>query len=70
MSPMPTDIDLDALDELLSGDAQLVEVLPHAEYQEEHLPGAVNIPLREVSAEGVGFLDPRSPVVVYCWDSL
>ena len=67
---MPTDIGLDALDELLSGGAQLVEVLPEAEYVEEHLPAAVNIPLREVSVIGVEALDRGRPVVVYCWDSL
>lgn len=67
---MPVDIGLDTLDELLAGGAQLVEVLPAAEYLEEHLPGAVNISLREVSPEGVNSLDPKRPVVVYCWDSL
>lgn len=67
---MPTDIGLDALDELLNGGAQLVEVLPRAEYDEEHLPGAVNISLRDVSAKGVEALDQGRPVVVYCWDSL
>lgn len=67
---MPIDIGLDALDELLSAGAQLVEVLPQREYVEEHLPGAVNIALRDVSATGVGVLDRGRPVVVYCWDSL
>jgi len=67
---MPTDIGLDALDGLLAAGAQLVEVLPGAEYDEEHLPAALNIPLRQVSATGVSALDPQRPVVVYCWDSL
>ena len=67
---MPVDIGLEALDELLAGGAQLVEVLPPAEYLEEHLPGAVNISLRDVSVEGVSILDPGQPVIVYCWDSL
>jgi rhodanese-related sulfurtransferase len=67
---MPVDIGLDTLEELLAGDAQLVEVLPPAEYLEEHLPDAVNIPLRGVSTEGVRSLDPGRPVIVYCWDSL
>lgn len=67
---MPVDIGLDMLDEQLAGGAQLVEVLPRAEYLEEHLPGAVNIPLRDLSVEGVDALDAGRPVVVYCWDSL
>lgn len=67
---MPTDIGLDALDELLSAGAQLVEVLPQAEYVEEHLPGAINVPLRNLTASAVEGLDRTRPVVVYCWDSL
>jgi len=30
--------------------AQIVEVLPRAEYDEEHLPGAVSLPLKELNA--------------------
>lgn len=66
---MPTDIDLRELDRLLDAGAQLVEVLPADEYEEEHVPGAISIPLRQVTAEAVK-LDPSRPVVVYCWDSL
>lgn len=55
---------------LLSAGAQLVEVLPEAEYLEEHLPGAINIPLRQLTADTVQQLDPGRPVVVYCWDAL
>jgi rhodanese-related sulfurtransferase len=68
---MPVDIGLEQLDGRLAAGAQLVEVLPRSEYLEEHLPGAVSIPLRNMSAEGgVKVLDAGSPVVVYCWDSL
>jgi rhodanese-related sulfurtransferase len=48
--------------------AQLVEVLPSEEYEEEHLPGAVNFPLRRLEAEARTALDPDRPVIVYCWD--
>jgi rhodanese-related sulfurtransferase len=37
-------IDLAQLQELLDGDGQLVGVLPAAEYTDEHLPGAINLP--------------------------
>ena len=67
---MARDIGIDELDRLLSAGAQLIEVLPTAEFDEEHLPGAINLPLRQVSAEGVTELDRSSAVVVYCWDSL
>jgi hypothetical protein len=50
--------------------AQLVEVLPHREFDEEHLPGAINIPLARIGREASSRLDPQRPVVVYCWDGL
>ena len=49
--------------------AQLVEVLPEPDYRQEHLPGAVNIPLAELTAERAADLDPDRPVVVYCYDT-
>ena len=67
---MPTDIDLDELDRLATDGALLIEVLPRGEYDEEHLPDAVNIPLRDLTSESVAHVDRGSPIVVYCWDSL
>ena len=48
--------------------AQLVEVLPREEYEEEHLPGAVNIPLKELDRETTARLPRDAPVIVYCHD--
>ena len=46
---MPHEITLDEVKRLVDDEqAQLVEVLPRPEYQEEHLPGAINIPLKEL----------------------
>ncbi len=56
--------------ELLEAGAQLVEVLPEAEYAELHLVGARNIPLKQLDAEATADLDPSQPVVVYCHDAL
>jgi rhodanese-related sulfurtransferase len=67
---MPSRIEIDELRELLDAGAQLVEVLPQEEYDEEHLPGAVNIPLKTLDAETTTKLDKGKPVVVYCWDYL
>jgi rhodanese-related sulfurtransferase len=67
---MPTRIDLAQVQQLLEDDAQLVEVLPAAEYAEEHLPGAVNLPLKQLDATTAAQLDRSRPVVVYCWDTL
>jgi rhodanese-related sulfurtransferase len=58
------------LQRLLDRGAQLVEVLPEQEYREEHLPGALNIPLKKLDAETTVDLDRRKAIVVYCWDAL
>ena len=67
---MATGIGLAGLKRLLDDGAQLVEVLPADEYAEEHLPGAVNVPLKQLDATTVEPLDRTRPVVVYCWDGL
>jgi rhodanese-related sulfurtransferase len=67
---MATRIDLKRLQELLADGAQLIEVLPRAEYAEEHLPGAISLPLKELDATTATTLDRTRPVVVYCWDGL
>jgi rhodanese-related sulfurtransferase len=64
-----TIVDVAAVRELIGG-AQLVEVLPAEEYEELHLPGAINIPLKELDRESASRLDPARDVVVYCWDAL
>jgi rhodanese-related sulfurtransferase len=63
-------IDLGELRGLLAEGAQVVEVLPREEYDELHLPGAINLPLKELNAESARQLDPGRDVVVYCWDGL
>src|SRR5262245_51156590 len=65
-----TTVDLDGMRQLLADRAQLVEVLPREEYEELHLPGAISIPLKELTAESAQQLDPARDVVVYCWDAL
>ncbi|MDQ3877670.1 MAG: rhodanese-like domain-containing protein [Actinomycetota bacterium] len=66
---MPGEIDVSALREMLArGTVQLIEVLPQDEYDEEHIPGALSIPLRSLTAESVARLDRTAPTVVYCWD--
>ncbi|HYZ18999.1 MAG TPA: rhodanese-like domain-containing protein [Gaiellaceae bacterium] len=65
---MPTAVDRARLRQLLREDAQLVEVLPRAEYRDEHLRGAINIPLKELDAKTTRQLKRTQPVVVYCHD--
>lgn len=64
---MPTPVDRDRLLELIDEGAQLVEVLPVRQYEHLHLPGAVNLPLKELSADRArADLDLDRPVVTYC----
>jgi rhodanese-related sulfurtransferase len=51
---------------LLADAVQLVDVLPPEEYAAEHLPGAVNVPLKQLDAETTAQLDQHRPVAVYC----
>jgi rhodanese-related sulfurtransferase len=66
---MPAVIGRDELRKLTRDGAQLVEVLPAEDYEWAHLPGAVNVPLKELDAR-TGQLDRSRPVIVYCHDSL
>ncbi|PLS75840.1 MAG: hypothetical protein CYG61_05260 [Actinobacteria bacterium] len=66
---MPTEIDRHDVLRLLAGGAQLVEVLPAEEFEEEHLAGAVGIPLRELAQKAPAELHRDRPVTVYCYDS-
>lgn len=65
---MVRDVDRGQVERLHAAGAQLVDVLPAEEYEEEHIPGAISLPLRRV--EGAReVLDRTRPVVVYCFDS-
>jgi len=66
---MPKEIGRATLVRLVDSGAQLVEVLSAQEYDEDHLPGAVSIPLKHIDAEAPRTLDRSRPVIVYCWDS-
>ena len=65
---MPKNVGLGEMRRLVGDGAQVVEVLPAHEYDEEHLPGAVNIPLKTLNEAAAARLDKSRPVVVYCWD--
>jgi rhodanese-related sulfurtransferase len=65
---MPKEIGLEEMRRLLDEGAQLVEVLPAREYEEEHLPGAINIPLKTLDERSAAQLSKDRPIVVYCWD--
>jgi rhodanese-related sulfurtransferase len=62
-------IDRDEVRRLMEQGAQIVDVLPAREYGEDHLPGAINLPLRKIETDATRALDSSRPVVVYCADS-
>jgi rhodanese-related sulfurtransferase len=63
---MPTSITREEVQRLMEEEAaQLVEVLPSQEYQDEHIEGATNLPLKRLNRETAGRLDNALPVIVY-----
>jgi rhodanese-related sulfurtransferase len=65
---MPTEVDRNAVRRLVDEGAQLVEVLPRDEYEDEHLPGAISLSIKELDRLTVTQLARDRPVVVYCND--
>ena len=61
-------IDAIEVERLIKKGAQVVDVMPRDEFEEEHLPGAISIPLKELAAPSAGILDRDRPVIVYCYD--
>jgi rhodanese-related sulfurtransferase len=69
MSGAPRSIDRDEVRRLIADeDAQLVEVLPAQDFEEEHIVGAINIPLKELDERAPREIDRERPVIVYCND--
>lgn len=67
---MATPVHRQDVQRLLDRGATLVEVLPREDYEELHIAGARNIPLKEFGPRIREVLDPAQPVVVYCFDAL
>jgi phage shock protein E len=66
---MPQEIDRKHVQLLMREKVQVVEVLPREEFDEDHLPGAISLPLRNLETEAKTMLDTLRPVLVYCWDA-
>jgi len=61
-------IDAVEVERLVAEGAQVVDVLPRDEFEEQHLPGAVSIPLKQLDGSSVAPLERDRPVIVYCHD--
>ena len=63
---MPMSIFQDEVRRLLRDEAaQLVEVLPPSEFEDEHIEGAINIPLKDLNEQSTSGLNKDRPVIVY-----
>jgi len=63
---MPTDIVREDVQRLVQEGAQVVDVRPDAEYQGQHIVGAINLPLKALDTGTTdGALDRNRAVVVY-----
>ncbi len=63
---MPTSIAREEVQRLIRDEGGLlIEVLPVAEYQDEHIDGAINIPLKGLGPESTSGLDKARPLIVY-----
>ena len=49
--------------------AVLIDTLPENEYAEEHIAGAVNIPLRKLDRQTTAHRSKEAPIIVYCYDT-
>lgn len=67
---MVKEIDRTDLLSLIEENGQIVDVLPQREYEEAHIPEALNIPLRQLDETSTAGLLRDLPVVVYCHDGL
>ncbi|MGH7823993.1 MAG: rhodanese-like domain-containing protein [Candidatus Binatia bacterium] len=65
---MAENVNRDEVQTLVHNGAQLVEVLGSKQFEEAHLPGAINIPLWELDRATTAELSKTRPVVVYCND--
>jgi hypothetical protein len=67
---MPKEIQRDELRRLLESGAQLVEVMPAESYEDEHIPGAISLPLERLNRDTAGrLLRKERPVITYCYDA-
>lgn len=67
---MPTEIDRHEVQRLIGAGAQLVDVMPEAEWKEVRITGAVHVPLRKLDELASRRLDRDRAVITYCYDSL
>jgi rhodanese-related sulfurtransferase len=67
---MPRRIDREEVQRLAKEGAQIVDVLPQKEYEHAHIPGAISLPIKELTPEAAERLLRRDrPIIAYCSDA-
>jgi len=66
---MPIQITRDDVERMIAEGAVLIDTLPESEYAEEHIAGAVNIPLRKLDRQATAHLAKDDALIVYCYDT-
>ena len=61
---------VDALEaaRLIADGITVVDVLPATTFRQEHLPGAISVPLATFEPSQVASLDKTAALLVYCFD--
>jgi rhodanese-related sulfurtransferase len=65
---MPAQISREDVQRMTAEGAVLIDTLPEGEYAEEHITGAVNIPLKKLDRQTTAHLAKDAPLIVYCYD--
>jgi rhodanese-related sulfurtransferase len=45
----------------------LIDARSAQDFEECHIPGAINLPYRKITVESTAHLSKEQPLVVYCW---
>ena len=62
-------INREEVQRLTANGAVLIDTLPEGEYAEEHIAGAVNIPLKKLDRQTTEHLAKDDALIVYCYDT-
>lgn len=65
---MPVNLHRNDVRRMVEEGAQLIEVLSEDDYEQKHIKGAINIPLRRLGKETVAQLQKDRPTITYCYD--
>ena len=66
---MAVHISRDDAQRMTAEGAVLIDTLPEGEYAEEHISGAVNIPLKKLDRQTTARLAKDEALIVYCYDT-